>query len=117
MTRAEKYMIQSEGLFDYWKSKPASGVINHSEDVFISDGVVDPDTWFNQECRPLFLLKEAYNGESDWSLTNHLRESTENTAWPGYVKRPPSIFGKTDVLLKGKPSGLFWFCSPSTGWY
>ena len=77
MNRAEMYAIQCENLFGYWKSKPASGPINHSEGVFISDGVVDPDTWFNQECRPLFLLKEAYNGEADWSLTSHLRENTE----------------------------------------
>ena len=77
MTRAERYKIQIDGLFQYWKRKPVSGSVNHSEGVFISDGVVDPDTWFNQECRPLFLLKEAYNGESDWSLTNHLREGTE----------------------------------------
>ncbi len=40
---------------------------NYPKDVFISDGIVDPDKWFDQDIRPLFVLKEAYGGDHDWN--------------------------------------------------
>ena len=50
--------------------------IDHANTVFIRDGVVCPELWFAQRTRPLFLLKEAYNGDGDWDLaSDHLLTS------------------------------------------
>lgn len=47
-------------------------IINH-KNVFISDGVVDDTTWKNLNGKKiLFLLKEAYGENNDWSLTDWL---------------------------------------------
>ena len=51
-----------ESLLDNWVC--GNRVENASTDFFFKDGVICPDVWFNQEIRPLFLLKEAYKEES-----------------------------------------------------
>lgn len=78
------YIEENNTLFAEWKkitgSVPerkeygiAAAEINHANTVFIRDGVVCPELWFAQQTRPLFLLKEAYNGNGDWDLaSNHL---------------------------------------------
>lgn len=77
-----------EELFSIWKSKPIVNttykedntkiplVIDHSG-VFISDGYVDKDTWESKKDgkRILFVLKEAYGEDDDWSLTEWLRRT------------------------------------------
>ena len=78
MDLAEAYREQSAALFERWKHKPALGEIDHEKHVFVSDGVVCPEQWFSQEIRPLYLLKEAYGGTEDWSLTDHLLKSGKN---------------------------------------
>lgn len=83
MDRINQYIEQCNVLFENWKNKPAHGQVDHRNGVFIADGVVLPEQWFSQDIRPLFLLKEAYNGESDWSLTDHLLHSKKkcNATW------------------------------------
>lgn len=66
---AEHYKQETEQLFAEWKNK-ATEEVCHRDKVFISDGVVCPERWFEQEVRPLYLLKEAYGGTSDWSLVH-----------------------------------------------
>ena len=68
MERADKYINDIELLFQEWKNKAPSDDINHSQNVFIRDGIVCPEQWFSQKVRPLYLLKEAYHGTSDWDL-------------------------------------------------
>ena len=68
MKRADKYINDIELLFQEWKNKMPSDDISHSKNVFIRDGIVCPEQWFSQKVRPLFLLKEAYNGTDDWDL-------------------------------------------------
>lgn len=104
MSREQEYAVQSKNLFDRWKNKPALGVINHAEGVFISDGVVDPERWFSQEIRPLFLLKEAYNGDADWDLASHLLHSTSRC---GATWRRVSQW--TEGLLKTTARDIFPF--------
>ena len=58
MTKAEVYRDKIAKLFEEWKNKAPENGINHKENIFVSDGVVDPETWFGNEIRPLFLLKE-----------------------------------------------------------
>ena len=88
MSDKERYKLDMEQLYSHWKLKePAirlvstkSGegekiIINHRNNIFISDGVVYPEVWYSQNVRVLFLLKEAYtkNGNSDWDLVkDHL---------------------------------------------
>lgn len=78
------YTEENNALFAEWKkitgSVPerkeygiAAAEINHANTVFIRDGVVCQELWFAQRTRPLFLLKEAYNGNGDWDLaSDHL---------------------------------------------
>lgn len=60
----EIYKAESEKLFAEWKGKA------QVKTPFITDGVMDPDHWFSQKVRPLFLLKEAYGGDIDWDLAS-----------------------------------------------
>ncbi len=80
------YQSDMEQLFREWKKKESGKltievkegrkirkkdiIINHSDNIFITDGVVCPQQWYSQKVRPLFLLKEAYtrNGIDDWDL-------------------------------------------------
>lgn len=63
-----EYNQLRKDLFARWKAKLPKGQINHRDAIFVSDGIVNPLYWFNQDVRPLFLLKEAYGGHSDWDL-------------------------------------------------
>lgn len=83
-------------LFELWKSKePVTThyldrkrkiecIINHGN-LFISDGIVNNDVW--GQCgkkKILFVLKEAYGGNSDWSLTERLKKCSP---WSSIWKR------------------------------
>ena len=63
-------------LFELWKNKSPKNIngfeINHKDNVFISDGIVNPQIWFDQKPRILFVLKEAYSNKNDgdWLLTD-----------------------------------------------
>ena len=65
-----------QALFEIWKNKAPRIVkgfeINHKDNVFISDGIVNPLVWNKQKPRILFVLKEAYSdkNDGDWSLTD-----------------------------------------------
>lgn len=83
MEKIQKYYNEIELLFDNWKNEnkvteymiknqSVELEINHADGVFVKDGVVCPEQWFSQEIRPLFLLKEAYGGDKDWSLLDYL---------------------------------------------
>ena len=81
-----QYSQKTHALFADWKRQHgyvsenieysiAPVEIDHSSNVFISDGVISPEQWFSpsQKVRPLFLLKEAYGGNNDWDLVqDHL---------------------------------------------
>lgn len=57
-------------LFELWKNKHPEGGIDHKNNVFISDGIVNPQVWNSRSRkRILFILKEAYG--DDWK-TNTL---------------------------------------------
>ena len=81
------YVEENNAMFAGWKKltgrvpgktgyDTAAIEIDHANTVFIRDGVVCPELWFAQRTRPLFLLKEAYNGDGDWDLAgDHLLTS------------------------------------------
>ena len=59
----QQYTEGIKELFRKWKA-----AVNTEGTPFITDGVMDPEKWFAQAERPLFLLKEAYGGDDDWDL-------------------------------------------------
>ena len=73
--KAAEYEKKANALFGKWKSKEPKRGVNHGADIFIRDGIADPEQWFSQDVRPLFLLKEAYTKDStykkDWDLCDH----------------------------------------------
>ena len=74
MTFQEQYSAKIETLFSEWKQRKNSDLdIDHSTSIFIKDGVICPEIWFSQSIRPLFLLKEAYNGDANHAdLREHI---------------------------------------------
>ena len=58
MERADKYINDIELLFQEWKNKAPSDDINHSQNVFIRDGIVCPEQWFSQKCGPYICSKK-----------------------------------------------------------
>ena len=65
---ADRYKEEIGILFKEWKAEADT-----QGTAFITDGVMDPEKWFSQATRPLFLLKEAYGENSDWDLaTDHV---------------------------------------------
>ena len=93
---SKEYEINKlEQLFQLWKKKPKEKVvynqnnqkveltIDHSK-VFISDGIVNKDVWnkLPPGKKILVLLKEAYGGEANWSLSEKLlKEGPWNNTW------------------------------------
>lgn len=63
--KVKEYEQRMTNNFDKWKN-----LEHHRSQVFVEDGVVCPEKWFASGIRPLFLLKEAYGGDHNWSLVN-----------------------------------------------
>ncbi len=60
-------------LFTEWKNTEPQGIINHRDNTFITDGIVDPESWGQEgNKRILFVLKEAYGDWKDDTLTSWL---------------------------------------------
>jgi len=60
-------------LFAEWRNKEPQGIINHRDNTFIPDGIVDPESWGQEgNKRILFVLKEAYGDWKDDTLTSWL---------------------------------------------
>lgn len=83
-------------LFDLWKSKDPINYndgkicadINHRENIFVSDGIVNIEYWNNTNCKKiLFFLKEAYGKKEDCSLTKPLvTEEPYGSIWKRVVE-------------------------------
>lgn len=69
-------------LFQLWKSKEKGEIpisagktiqIDHKQDGFITDGIVNQEIWDGKEHKKiLFVLKEAYGEGDEWDLTSWL---------------------------------------------
>ena len=78
--KVDKYTKELPTLFTRFKEKSPDWDINHPSSDFVSDGIVreekDLKLWFQQEYRPLFLLREAYGEENsvqEWDITAYIR--------------------------------------------
>lgn len=81
--KVDFYNTEIDKLFSVWKLKDASHDINHDADGFIRDGIINPNTWFYSNCRPLFILKEAYNGNGSndsWDLCEWIHSDLERVS-------------------------------------
>ena len=62
-----------ERLLAEWQERP-----HHKDEVFISDGMIDPERWEeSSKRRILFLLKEAYDepdSSESWDLCSLIRD-------------------------------------------
>ncbi len=97
-----------DNLLKEWKLK-------YPDSVFISDGIVNKEKWKTQKVRPLFLLKEAYGGDSDWDLiddylSNFINDS-DNTpiksrTWRRVVQWTHGIFNTNKTTLAQLPSSF-----------
>lgn len=96
---AETYKLKADALFKVWKNEEPSGEINHRDGVFIRDGVADPDMWFSQPVRPLYLLKEAYGGNADWDLISFILGDPENCSFGKSKSTWTKISDWTEGLL------------------
>jgi len=73
--KESEYIEKNRELMKAWKDR-------YPDAVFVTDGIVDPVTWFAEENgeRVMFLLKEAYTKDAsqdgskpDWDLCKYLR--------------------------------------------
>ncbi|MDF3821249.1 hypothetical protein P3G55_15185 [Leptospira sp. 96542] len=65
------YTDKESKLFGKWKDKEI-----HKDQVFIEDGILDPNLWFdanNKNLKILLVLKEAYGGNESWDLKELIR--------------------------------------------
>ena len=65
-----RYLENNNLLFSEWKERhKAQGYTS-----FIQDGIVEPEVWFGESHRILFILKEAYNGDGIPNVDSNLIE-------------------------------------------
>ncbi|MGI6594980.1 MAG: hypothetical protein ACOX24_07930 [Christensenellales bacterium] len=97
-----------DNLLKEWKLK-------YPDSVFISDGIVNKEKWKTQKVRPLFLLKEAYGGDSDWDLIDDYLSifinDSDNTpikdkTWKRVVQWTHGIFNTNETTLAQLPSSF-----------
>lgn len=62
------YLQGNNLLLSEWKARhKAQGYTS-----FVQDGIIDPEIWFNEPHRILFILKEAYNGDGISNVDSNL---------------------------------------------
>lgn len=85
-------------LFADWKKKA-----NHKGEVFISDGLVDKVKWQAEDNKKiLFVLKEAYGGDENWSLTEWLSELNDYPKiWKRIIEWTYGIHNTTETSIAG----------------
>lgn len=68
----DAYQTEISELFKDWKGK-----VDTNNTAFVTDGVMDPEKWFKQTERIMFVLKEAYSEpyENDWDLAKYALKS------------------------------------------
>ena len=71
----EYYRKESEKLFEQWQNIKDNA-------PFIKDGIMNPDVWFLQRVRPLFLFNEAFGIENGVDVNSYsLTEDTVRRVW------------------------------------
>ena len=62
-TRVQEYKDKREQLMTKWDKECRNWLEQENGApiiaAFFKDGIIDPDTWFQNDFRPLFILKEV----------------------------------------------------------
>ncbi|MBR5460317.1 MAG: hypothetical protein IKV53_05565 [Clostridia bacterium] len=70
LTYKEKYNSEYDSFMKEWAREVREWAnVSEEQSVFFGDGIFDPDTWFSNEVRPLFVLKEV-NNANDCEVTD-----------------------------------------------
>lgn len=96
----EEYKSKIAILMKKWKNK--STPIDHKNNAFVSDGIIDPDVWFELDSgkKIMFLLKEAYGEDDDWSLVDWLnKEIPVHSIWKRVVEWTYAIHNTTSASV------------------
>ena len=100
--KSKEYVETTKKMFSKWKNKPAENGVNHKDSVFVSDGIVNPDIWYKNNVRLLFLLKEAYGGTEDWDLAKDLLK-TNKSLGPTWKRVSQWTYGILNTSIKSIP--------------
>ncbi len=81
---AENYRQKADELNTQWRREKDEEPIyksgeNSQANNFIFDGIANPDEWYKQDIRPLFILKEAYNkstSDDEWNEIDFFLSNT-----------------------------------------
>ena len=91
-------MTENE-LFEKWQARE-----KHQGKLFNCDGIVNMDVWEKEDCRILFLLKEAWHKDSvsdPYNLTEDLRNSEP---WSSMWNRVAEWTRGIHLTAEGKPA-------------
>jgi hypothetical protein len=78
----KEYIKQKNILFEEWQQSGEHKGVK----PFNKDGVIDPNIWYSQDLRVLFLLKEAYHKE-EYETYDLAEKLCENGPWDSMWRR------------------------------
>lgn len=103
--KVDSYIKDMSDHFINWENKDL-----HKDASFIKDGVINPKTYFSQEHRILFILKEAYTKDSSFNLCEWLDYEGEKIRriWDRVSEWTRMIYGVLDgeIIPFKKDSGF-----------
>lgn len=92
MNKAQAYLKEHLALMKEWEQEGRKWIGSfkdkESRATFYSDGVIDPEVWFEKgnETRPLFVLKEVHENEPNNSNEYINFVGTEEDIWKGKLR-------------------------------
>lgn len=84
---ANDYKIQHNILMDTWEKEVRQWISDEIDvpiaTTFFKDGIIDPETWFNNKFRPLFILKEVHDKSQENRCINFvaMEEGNDYDIW------------------------------------
>ena len=101
MTDKENYLQNMPKVLADWKTRACiyDGEKNPCAKIFISDGIICPNIWFEQDVRPLFVLKEPY-GDKEEDRTTWLNGTYSGKVYSATYKK----LLEWSAVLFGEPS-------------
>lgn len=84
---ANDYQKQHTVLMDTWEKEVRQWLSNEIDvpiaTTFFKDGIIDPETWFNNSFRPLFILKEVHDKSQENRCVNFvaMEEGKDYDIW------------------------------------
>ena len=91
-------------LFELWRNKEPEGIINHRDNTFIADGIVNIDEWNKADKKILYVLKEAYgDGWDNSTLASWINDGgcLEHKIWRRLARWTYGIYN-TDINSQAK---------------